>query len=108
MKFNRARPARLELAHNVSQLHRISELLEVYHLEMGKYPLELDDLVKAGLVNPEEILDRNGRKYSYKSDENSFSLRIQVEGHIPDPEAEPEEIAGGQEEGKESLVDAAG
>jgi len=83
--IDRNRFARLELARDASKINRIIELLEIQHLEKSSYPHYLTELVEAGIAQPREILDRQGKAFVYQSTDDSYTLSIRRESSPREP-----------------------
>jgi hypothetical protein len=52
-----------------AQLARLRQAIELYRLEKGRYPKELDDLIAAGLLGTDEVRYPWERRYNYRPGE---------------------------------------
>ncbi len=66
--------APMNFLHKV-QLQRIKDALEVYYLEKGDYPRDLEDLASAGLLQKSDLFYRRGAPYKYESKDGKYLLR---------------------------------
>ncbi len=64
----------MNLAHQ-AQLDRIKNALEIYHMEYGKYPDRIEELVSARLLSKNDLSYRKGFPYQYEAKEGSYFLK---------------------------------
>ena len=55
-------------------LRRVRNALEAFHVDRGEWPSSLDDLVKAGLLDPAALTPRSGRPYYYRRNADGIVL----------------------------------
>jgi len=58
-----------------AQLQRIKQALEIYHLEKGKYPSRLDELIPAGLIREQDLYYHPGTPYTYEVIDGRYFLK---------------------------------
>jgi len=68
------RPAALELARAVDEKHRIRHALETYWFSHGRWPTNLAELAKEGLLSHRELASEDGRPYYFASRANGVWL----------------------------------
>jgi hypothetical protein len=76
------------LGHYVSldRLQRIEDALQVFYLDTGLFPPELEALSRNGYVGADALADPWGRPYSYRVSDGGYLLQ----GHDADGQAVPE------------------
>jgi hypothetical protein len=58
-----------------TQLERIKNALEIYHLETGQYPSQLGDLISAKLLKKSDLFYRKGVPYQYELKDGKYFLK---------------------------------
>lgn len=58
-----------------AQLQRIKNALEIYHMENGKYPDRMEELVSARLLQENDLYYRKGVAYQYEKKEGRYYLK---------------------------------
>jgi hypothetical protein len=58
-----------------TQLDRIKNALEIYYLEKGKYPQQLEELISAQLLRKSDLFYRKGVSYQYEVKEGKYFLK---------------------------------
>jgi hypothetical protein len=61
-------------AHKI-QLDRIKNALEIYYLEKGQYPSNLEELISAELLQKNDLFYRKGVSYQYELKEGKYFLK---------------------------------
>jgi hypothetical protein len=62
------------LAHK-AQLDRIKNALEIYHLEKGQYPSNLEALIAVKLLQKNDLYYRKGVSYQYELKDGKYYLK---------------------------------
>jgi hypothetical protein len=62
------------LAHK-AQLDRIKNALEIYHLEKGQYPSNLEELISVKLLQKKDLFYRKGVFYQYELKDGKYYLK---------------------------------
>jgi hypothetical protein len=57
------------------QLHRIKNALEIYHVEKGKYPQNLEELVSVQLLQTGDLFYRKGAPFQYEPKDGKYVLK---------------------------------
>jgi hypothetical protein len=70
------RTARLSLMRDTTRMHQLERTLESYRLEFGDYPGDLEELSDRGFAEPGELLDSQGRLFSYRCAGGMFTLTV--------------------------------
>ena len=63
-----------QFAHKM-QIQRIKNALDVYYLEKGRFPGQLEELVSARLLQKEDIFYRKGLSYQYEVKDGKYILK---------------------------------
>jgi len=58
-----------------TQLERIKNALEIYYLEKGQYPSQLEDLISAKLLQKSDLFYRKGVSYQYELKDGKYYLK---------------------------------
>jgi hypothetical protein len=58
-----------------AQLDRVKNALEIYYLEKGSYPLQLEELVSARLLRKSDLFYRKGISYRYELKDGKYILK---------------------------------
>jgi hypothetical protein len=58
-----------------TQLDRIKNALEIYYLEKGQYPPQLEDLISAKLLQKSDLFYRKGVSYQYEFKDGKYFLK---------------------------------
>jgi hypothetical protein len=58
-----------------AQLDRIKNALEIYNLEKGNYPNQLEELVSAQLLRKSDLFYRKGISYQYELRDGKYYLK---------------------------------
>jgi hypothetical protein len=58
-----------------TQLDRIKNALEIYYLEKGSYPQQLEELVSVRLLSKSDLFYRKGVSYQYESKDGKYILK---------------------------------
>ncbi len=58
-----------------AQMSRIKNALEIYYLEKGKYPSQLEELVSAQLLRKNDLFYRKGVSYQYELKDGRYFLK---------------------------------
>jgi hypothetical protein len=58
-----------------TQLERIKNALEIYYLEKGEYPSQLEDLISAKLLQKSDLFYRKGASYQYELKDGRYYLK---------------------------------
>jgi Domain of unknown function (DUF4388) len=58
-----------------TQLDRIKNALETYHLEKGQYPPRLEELITAKLLRKSDLFYREGASYQYELKDGKYLLK---------------------------------
>jgi hypothetical protein len=58
-----------------TQLERIKNALEIYYLEKGQYPSQLEDLISAKLLHKSDLFYRKGVSYQYELKDGKYYLK---------------------------------
>ena len=58
-----------------TQLDRIKNALEIYHLEKGQYPSSLEELISAKLLQKSDLFYRKGVSYQYELKDGRYFLK---------------------------------
>jgi hypothetical protein len=64
----------MNLTHKM-QLQRIKNALEIYHMEHGKYPDRIEELLSARLLQKDDLYYRKGVAYQYELKEGRYYLK---------------------------------
>jgi len=76
-------------------LVKIGQAAETFFLLEGRFPDRLQDLVALGLLQPEDLVDAQGRTLSYSAAAGAFQVRpVSVEGVSDEPPGGRQTIAG--------------
>ena len=76
-------------------LVKIDQAAETFFLLEGRFPDRLQDLVALGLLQPEDLVDAQGRTLSYSAAAGAFQVRpVSVEGVADEPPGGRQTIAG--------------
>ncbi|MBL1214377.1 MAG: hypothetical protein HND52_13555 [Ignavibacteriae bacterium] len=54
------------------KLRMINSAVQIYELEKGKTPKSLDQVVKEGYLNAEDIINHKGEKFTYSPEANNL------------------------------------
>lgn len=58
-----------------TQLERIKNALEIYYLEKGQYPSQLEELISARLLQKSDLFYRKGVSYQYELKDGKYYLK---------------------------------
>jgi hypothetical protein len=58
-----------------AQMNRIKNALEIYYLEKGRYPSQLEELVSAQLLRKSDLFYRKGVSYQYELKDGRYFLK---------------------------------
>jgi hypothetical protein len=58
-----------------TKLERIKNALEIYYLEKGQYPPQLEDLISAKLLQKSDLFYRKGASYQYELKDGKYYLK---------------------------------
>jgi len=78
LKDSRIERANIEIPMNLAhrtQLQRIKNALEIYHMEYGRYPDRIEDLLSARLLEKNDLRYRKGVAYQYELKEGKYYLK---------------------------------
>jgi hypothetical protein len=71
---------------SLTRLERIRYALQVYFLQNGGYPKDLNYLVLGGLLRSQDLWDPWGREYDYRFLVGGFELKGKDRRGLEDPE----------------------
>jgi hypothetical protein len=58
-----------------TQLDRIKNALEIYYLEKGQYPSQLEELISTKLLQKRDLFYRKGVSYQYELKDGKYFLK---------------------------------
>jgi hypothetical protein len=58
-----------------AQLDRIKNALEIYYLEKGNYPNQLEELISAQLLRQSDLFYQRGLSYQYELKDGKYFLK---------------------------------
>jgi len=87
---------RLALAaeQQASLYQKIDRAAKTWFLLEGRFPEHLGQLVEAGFLSPEDLMDPQGRSFQYSATEESYTLRPVADGTAVPGEETTEAITG--------------
>lgn len=97
-----ARPAllseatgQLRLTAAVAGLERVDAAVVAYQLVQGRLPVQLDELVSAGLLTPANLRDPWGRQYEYAASATGYRVSAAADPGAPEGRVIEREVAAG-------------